>query len=92
MRAFAGKDATDAFLSYHRKQFPHNNVKGALLGSRPATNQSTFDKDYLELCSKIEQVLPRDRSFAPPAYFAKVFGILAMAIALEVLINIWLCI
>jgi fatty acid desaturase (delta-4 desaturase) len=84
VRAFAGKDATDAFISYHRKKFPHNNVKGALVGSRTATNLATFDQDYLELCSKIEQVLPRDKSFAPSSYFLKVFGILATAIALEV--------
>ncbi len=28
VRAFAGKDATDAFLSYHRRNFPHASAQG----------------------------------------------------------------
>ena len=84
MRAFAGKDATDAFISYHRRNFPHHLVKEALVGSQAATRSATFDKDYLELCAIIDKVLPRHKSFAPPVYYAKIFLLLGTAVALEV--------
>lgn len=84
VRAFAGKDATDAFLSYHRRNFPHHLVKEALMGSRAGTRSATFDKDYLELCAIIEKILPRHKSFAPPSYYAKIFLLLGAALALEV--------
>lgn len=84
VRAFAGKDATDAFLSYHRRNFPHHLVKDALVGSKAAMRSATFDKDYLELCGIIEKVLPRHKSFAPPSYYFKIFLLLGTAAALEV--------
>jgi len=84
VRAFAGKDATDAFISYHRRNFPHHLVKDALVGSKAATRSATFDKDYLELCAIIDKVLPRHKSFAPPSYYAKIALLLGTALALEV--------
>ena len=84
MRAFAGKDATDAFLSYHRRNFPHHLVKDALVGSKPSNRSATFDKDYLELCGIIEKVLPRHKSFAPFSYYVKVIVLLGAAISIEV--------
>ena len=83
VRAFAGKDATDAFLSYHRRNFPHHLVKSALIGEKSATHSATFDKDYIELCGIIEKVLPRHKSFAPISYFVKIFLLLGAAIGIE---------
>jgi cytochrome b involved in lipid metabolism len=31
VKAFAGRDATEAFLSYHRKPFPHSSQRDYLL-------------------------------------------------------------
>jgi hypothetical protein len=60
VKAFAGRDATEAFLSYHRKKFPHEKVSSYLVGKAIAAKASPdADKDYLELCGIIEQVLPR---------------------------------
>jgi fatty acid desaturase (delta-4 desaturase) len=84
VRAFAGKDATDAFMSYHRRKFPHDTVKSALIGGRGVTHALSFDKDYLELCEILEKVLPRHKSFAPTRYFVKIFFLIALAVGLEV--------
>lgn len=32
VKAFAGRDATEAFLSYHRREFPHQRQSDALEG------------------------------------------------------------
>ena len=32
VKAFAGRDATEAFLSYHRREFPHQRQTDALVG------------------------------------------------------------
>jgi acyl-lipid (7-3)-desaturase (Delta-4 desaturase) len=66
VKAFAGRDATEAFLSYHRKKFPHEKVSSYLVGKAiPAKASPDADKDYLELCGIIEQVLPRSRDHFP---------------------------
>jgi cytochrome b involved in lipid metabolism len=72
VKAFAGRDATEAFLSYHRRQFPHSKMKGALIGASPAAKSIQADEEYLELCALVEQVLPRAKSFAPFSYYCKV--------------------
>jgi hypothetical protein len=59
IKAFAGRDASEAFLSYHRKKFPHDKVSEYLIGKAIAAKSPDADKDYLELCAIIEQVLPR---------------------------------
>jgi hypothetical protein len=59
IKAFAGRDASEAFLSYHRKKFPHEKVSEYLVGKAIAAKAPDADKDYLELCAIIEQVLPR---------------------------------
>lgn len=43
IKAFAGLDATEAFLSYHRREFPHNRYTDLLIGSaNPGTYMHTF--------------------------------------------------
>lgn len=87
VKAFAGRDATEAFLSYHRRQFPHNRMTESLLGSAAPSKSSDADADYIELCRLIEQVLPRKKSFAPLSYYLKVAAILSGAIGLELYIH-----
>lgn len=87
VKAFAGRDATEAFLSYHRRKFPHQKVEPYLVGKSLAAKDPDADKDYLELCAIIDQVLPRQKSFAPPLYFLKAFSLLALSISLEFYIH-----
>ncbi len=83
IKVFAGRDATEAFLSYHRRQFPHEKMTSALVGKTNSSKDPTADKDYLELCERIDKVLPRNQSFAPFSYYCKTFGLLAAAVSLE---------
>jgi len=83
VRSFAGSDASEAFLSYHRRKFPHAKMQDMLVGSITARKDIKQDADYLELCALVEQVLPRQDSFAPWHYFVKVAVILGSAVSLE---------
>lgn len=88
VKAFSGKDATEAFLSYHRREFPHTKLAHMRVGSSiPKKGQSDADAEYIELCAIVEQVLPRHKSFAPFHYYIKVFVILTSAIGLEIYIH-----
>lgn len=87
VKIFAGRDATEAFLSYHRKKFPHEKVQDALIGTAPAIKDSAKDAEYLELCGLVEQVLPRQKAYAPPKYWVKMFFLLFSAVGLEAYIH-----
>jgi len=84
VKAFAGRDATEAFLSYHRRQFPHSTNLNALVGQKAASKDANSDAEYLELCQIIEKILPRHKSFAPVSYYFKVAFILSTAVGLEI--------
>lgn len=86
VKVFAGRDATEAFLSYHRKRFPHDRMKSLCLGS--AQPMKTYkDEDYLELCKLVEEVLPRSKAFAPWHYWLKLAVLLGLAFGLEFFIH-----
>lgn len=87
VKAFAGRDATEAFLSYHRKKFPHEKLESFVVGESKAIKSPDADKDYLELCALVDQVLPRQKNFAPPTYFLKAFSIIVLAVGLEFYIH-----
>jgi fatty acid desaturase (delta-4 desaturase) len=87
VNAFAGRDATEAFLSYHRRTFPHSRWSEHQLASITSQKHVDVDKDYLELCELIEKVLPRNKSFAPWSYYVKIFVIITSAIGLEIYIH-----
>jgi hypothetical protein len=60
LKAFTGHDASEAFVLYHRRMFPHNNkkVKDAFVGkdeSIKLSNQQAYD-DYLELSERVSKV------------------------------------
>ena len=83
VKVFSGRDATEAFLSYHRKTFPHDRMTDCLIGKAPALKSAGSDEDYLELCKLVEKVLPRNKAFAPPTYYLKVLVLLGTAMYLE---------
>ena len=81
VKAFAGRDATIAFMSYHRRLFPHHKyvTKDIVLTGSPT--------EYIELCNLIAQVVPTNKSFAPPSYFIKIFVLISLATGLEFYIH-----
>ena len=89
IHAFAGRDATTAFLSYHRREFPHTKMTDmkATTTTTTTTTISSSNKEYLELCAIVEKVLPRSKSFAPLSYFLKAFVLLSITFGLEFYIH-----
>ena len=88
VRSFAGRDATQAFLSYHRRPFPHSKaeVKAALernVDDADEVNEENLNDDFLELCERVDKVLPRMKSFAPWHYYIKASFIWGTSMALE---------
>jgi fatty acid desaturase (delta-4 desaturase) len=84
VKAFAGRDATEAFLSYHRRTFPHQKMSEHLVGQLKSTRDAASDdKEYLELCEIVEKVLPRHKSFAPLSYYLKIAVLFSMTVSLE---------
>lgn len=82
VKAFSGRDATVAFMSYHRRRFPHHKYGNLIL-----QENRTEDKEYLELCRLIDKVLPSKKSFAPSSYFIKVFLFVSFTVGLETYIH-----
>jgi len=87
VKAFAGLDASEAFVSYHRRKFPHNSYASACVGTCDDNKTEAYMADYLELCQRVEAVLPRKESFAPFSYYVKVAIILCSAVGLEMYIH-----
>lgn len=83
VRAFSGFDASEAFLSYHRRKFPHASMTEFAVGTKKASKADGVDADYLELCDIVEKVLPRHKSFAPFSYYVKVLFLVSSALGLE---------
>ena len=81
VKAFAGRDATIAFMSYHRRLFPHHKY------SEIQVKTEDTSAEYIELCNLIAQVVPSNKSFAPPSYFIKIFVLISLAKGLEFYIH-----
>ncbi|CAB4070384.1 E1.14.19.3 [Lepeophtheirus salmonis] len=94
LKHFAGRDATTAFLSYHRKKFPHNKVSFALEGIDPTVSEKDIrdvDEDYLELCRRVHRVIPRHKNIRSLAllwaytwYYASSIGLCYALIGLNI--------
>lgn len=80
-----GRDATELFLSYHNRNFPHLNYKGFVLETLSDSNLSNvhYTADYLELCDIICKILPREQQFATLSYYLKITVLLLLTICLE---------
>jgi len=85
VKAFSGRDASLAFISYHRRNFPHSGrAKAALEGVDPSVDYTQEDHaDYMELCDRVGKVLPRMKSFAPWYYFIKVAFLVGGIVGME---------
>jgi fatty acid desaturase (delta-4 desaturase) len=83
VRAFGGRDATEAFMSYHRKEFPHSKLESMVIGGAPQKKKKGADADFMELCALVEKVVPKHKAFAPWHYYLKVAVILGGALSLE---------
>nr|APH81338.1 delta5 desaturase [Paracyclopina nana] len=89
IQAFSGRDASQAFLSYHRRQFPHKRAEPAYISDDTTVSHDPQDHaDFLELCQRVDKVLPRMKSFAPWHYYIKVAFILGSAFGLELYMHI----
>lgn len=88
VKAFAGCDATEAFLSYHRREFPHKTMGEYVVGEAVASKEKGADADYLELCDLVQSILPRNKSFANWTYYLKVAVILGCAVGIELYIHV----
>ncbi len=84
VRSFAGSDASEAFISYHRRRFPHSKMKDLVVGEIKPRKKPENDDEYIELCELVEKMLPKHQSFAPWYYFLKVAVILGSAASLEI--------
>lgn len=82
VRAFGGRDATDAFMSYHRREFPHQKMEYAYKRRLAPRKKASVDAEFLELCELVNAVL-RGNSFAPISYWVKCFVLLGTTLALE---------
>jgi len=87
IKAFAGRDATDAFLSYHRRSFPHDKYAFYRIDKESQEIVRTDCQDYLDLCALVGQVVPIHRSFAPSSYFVKIAVLLSLTVGLEIYIH-----
>jgi fatty acid desaturase (delta-4 desaturase) len=84
IKAFAGRDASQAFISYHRRSFPHSRVKSAFERVDETVDYSPEDHDdFMELCERVAKVIPRLKSWAPWPVYVKAAFIWGTAIALE---------
>ena len=58
LQAFSGRDASQAFMSYHRRQFPHSRVKEAFTSvEQDVKISSKYNEDFLDLCERVDKVL-----------------------------------
>ena len=85
VQAFAGRDATTAFFSYHRREFPHQKMADVKVGNASPLQKN--DTEYVELCALIETILPRTKSFAPLSFYIKAFFLLCASFGLEFYIH-----
>ena len=85
LQAFSGRDASQAFISYHRRNFPHNRARPALEGIDDTVNYTQEDHtDFMELCERVNKVLPRLKSFAPWHYYIKCAYLICAFLFMEV--------
>jgi len=80
---FGGRDATEAFMEYHSREFPRQRMAEFLEGRlHPDDKPTPYDKDYLKLAREVLKDLP-NRGFAPAAYWVKLAVIMSAAVATE---------
>lgn len=82
---FGGRDATEAFMEYHRRAWPKGRMNRFLKGSLAASEKPVAaDEGYLRLCAEVDKVLPKSTGgFAPWSYWLKAAFIIGGCLAIE---------
>mmetsp|Transcript_6811 Transcript_6811/g.19845 ORF Transcript_6811/g.19845 Transcript_6811/m.19845 type:complete len:445 (+) Transcript_6811:79-1413(+) len=82
---FGGRDATEAFMEYHRRAWPKARMSKFFKGSlAPAEKPVQADEGYLKLCAEVNELLPKGSGgFAPWSYWLKAALIFGSAVAVE---------
>ena len=87
-QAFSGRDASQAFISYHRRNFPHNRAKPAFEGVDDTVSYTPEDHtDFMELCKRVNKVVPSMKSFAPWHYYIKAAYLICAFLSMEFYCN-----
>ena len=87
-QVFSGRDASQAFISYHRRNFPHSRAKAAFEGLDDTVNYTPEDhSDFMELCERVDKVVPRLKSFAPWHYYIKAAYLICAFLSMELYCN-----
>jgi len=80
---FGGRDATEAFMEYHRRAWPKQRMDKFLVGSLDASEEpKQMDEQYLKLCAEVNKLVPLG-GFAPWSYWLKAALIMGTAVSLE---------
>lgn len=81
---FGGRDATEAFMEYHRRAWPKARMAHFKVGDlSPDETPISEPADYIELARLIDPIIAKTRGFAPPIYFAKLAFIIGSTLVLE---------
>ena len=82
---FGGRDATEAFMEYHRRAWPKARMSKFFVGSLDASEKPTqADSAYLRLCAEVNALLPKGSGgFAPPSYWLKAAALVVAAVSIE---------
>lgn len=82
---FGGRDATEAFMEYHRRAWPKARMSKFFVGSlAPSEKPTQVDEGYLRLCAEVNGLLPKGSGgFAPASYWLKAAVLIVAALALE---------
>eukprot|EP00043_Microstomoeca_roanoka_P009788 m.93244 g.93244 ORF g.93244 m.93244 type:complete len:444 (-) comp14691_c0_seq2:166-1497(-) len=90
---YGGRDASDAFATYHRRPFPHASMTSYLMEEKEELNHKAStsstcgpDADFFTLCKEVNGFLHktgRNKGFAPTYYYFKVLLLLLASFYLE---------
>nr|ADG36330.1 delta-4 fatty acid desaturase [Diacronema viridis] len=82
---FGGRDATEAFMEYHRRAWPKARMSKFFVGSlAPSEKPTQVDEGYLRLCAEVNGLLPKGSGgFAPASYWLKAAALIVAALTLE---------
>eukprot|EP00056_Hartaetosiga_gracilis_P003597 m.65104 g.65104 ORF g.65104 m.65104 type:complete len:442 (+) comp11514_c0_seq1:168-1493(+) len=97
LRLFGGRDASDAFATYHRRKFPHKRMADYLVEQKdeekreiyPTSATTEDDEDYLELCKEVNAKLREighAGGYATTTYWLKCWTIIVGVFLFEYLL------
>lgn len=84
VEVFGGKNATNTFMSYHRRLFPHSKMDFAKIKILDGKEKINYmDPEYIELCKIIEKIIPCSNSFSNFNYYLKISCLLVFTLSFE---------